>query len=105
MKTKNMILGVILLIVLIGGGFWLFKGESKELPGKEISDMGRDHVPDGTEVGYNSEPPTSGSHYKEWIKAGVYDNPIRDGHLVHSLEHGYIIISYNCLKLNSNPKS
>lgn len=51
---------------------------------------GEDHPP------YNSEPPTSGWHYAQSAEAGVYDAPIQDEFLLHSLEHGYVIISYNC---------
>ena len=50
----------------------------------------------GTKVDYNSNPPTSGPHYEIWTQAGVYDAPKDDRNLVHSLEHGYVIISYNC---------
>lgn len=45
---------------------------------------------------YNSDPPTSGWHYPQPASAGVYDTPIGDEFLVHSLEHGYVIMSYDC---------
>lgn len=90
---------VIVLIVLglLGvGGWWFYKEATKSLPGLVVADMGRDHVPDGTIVEYNSNPPTSGPHYEEWSKTGVYEEELPDGNLIHSLEHGYVIISYNC---------
>jgi len=37
---------------------------------------------------------TSGPHYAEWTRAGIYNRAPEDGNLVHSLEHGYVIISY-----------
>lgn len=103
-KKKNMnqmIKWGVIAVVLIGVGFggWLFIQESsKPLPGKTMKDLGRGHVPVGTRVEYNSNPPTSGQHYAEWTRAGVYDAPLDDRNLVHSLEHGYIIVSYNCEK-------
>lgn len=84
---------VILLALFL---FWLFKESSKPLPGEKIADLGRGHVPIGTQVDYNSNPPTSGKHYEDWIKVGVYTEPKDDRNLVHSLEHGYVILSYKC---------
>ena len=68
------------------------------LPGQKIADLGRTHVSDISSVSYNSNPPTSGNHFPIWAKRGVYDRVLSDGHLIHSLEHGYIVLSYNCDK-------
>lgn len=89
---------IILAVTIIFGGLlvWLFVESSKPLPGQKIADLGRDHVPPGTKVDYNSNPPTSGSHFADWVKSGVYETPKEDGYLIHSLEHGYVIMSYNC---------
>ena len=93
-------IGIVLAIVALFGAFlvWLFIESSKPLPGTKIADSGRDHVPAGERVEYNSNPPTSGNHYADWIRSGIYDNPKDDRNLVHSLEHGYVIMSYNCEK-------
>lgn len=99
MKIKKALFSAAAVFVL---GWLFYKQVSTPLPGQKVEDLGRDHVPDGTLVAYNSNPPTSGPHYDEWARAGVYENPVSDGHLVHSLEHGYIILSYNCLV---NPQS
>lgn len=95
-KVLKSLLFLLLVLLVLGASFWFYRQASKPLPGITVEDIGRRHVPDGTVVEYNSNPPTSGSHYEEWTPAGVYDRPISDGHLVHSLEHGYVIISYNC---------
>ena len=92
---------VSLLALLVGGGlWWVIKESSKPLPGQFVESQGRDHISKEKweKFKYNSNPPTSGPHDVEWIKAGIYDVPQGDGNLVHSLEHGYIIISYNCEK-------
>jgi hypothetical protein len=49
----------------------------------------------GTSVTYNSTPPTSGPHYPYPAGWGIYKNPPADEFLVHNLEHGGVIISYN----------
>ena len=55
----------------------------------------KNHVPDGSEVAYNSVPATSGDHYFSPQPCGFYDGEIPDERVVHNLEHGNIIISYN----------
>lgn len=63
-----------------------------------------DHIADDVDPGdYNSNPPTSGHHYAKWLDAGFYDSnsyKYPQGHLVHNLEHGYIIFWYNCKTLS-----
>ncbi len=55
---------------------------------------GANHVPEGTKVTYQSNPPTSGSHWPDPLLDGVYDIEKPDEAIVHSLEHGRIWISY-----------
>lgn len=44
---------------------------------------------------YNSNPPTSGWHYGGgWLEPKVYDQPQPDELMVHSLEHGMVVIHY-----------
>jgi hypothetical protein len=62
----------------------------------DIPDGGTSHVQPGTFVQYTSNPPSSGAHYSQPLSAGFYDNAVPDGHIVHSLEHGYVVIWYNC---------
>lgn len=96
---KWMALGLVVLI--IGFGITALAREfSKPLPGQNVADQGRIHVSQNEweKFSYNSNPPTSGPHDAIWTKAGIYDTPQGDGHLIHALEHGYIVISYNCDK-------
>lgn len=99
---KTSIVKLLIIASLLGlvgvGGWFAYKELSKPLPGQKMPDQGRNHV-DRAEwetFSYNSNPPTSGSHDATWIKAGVYDSPQGDGYLVHSLEHGYVILHYDC---------
>lgn len=45
--------------------------------------------------GYDTVPPTSGPHWAAWSDCGFYNYPLPDELLVHNLEHGNIIVSYN----------
>jgi hypothetical protein len=91
--------GVLVLIILAPVILGFFGGDDvpEVLEGhvQEMPDEGRDHVPEGTEVDYDSEPPTSGPHYPNWAPAGIHNqNPPADELLVHNLEHGHIVIFY-----------
>lgn len=41
-------------------------------------------------------PPVQGRHYSVWADFGVYEAPVPWGFLVHSMEHGAIVITYAC---------
>lgn len=69
-------------------------------PGERIPIQGADHIARGqAHAAYNSDPPTSGPHYVDTLDAGFYDTPQLDELLVHNLEHGHIIVSYDCSRL------
>jgi len=59
-------------------------------------DEGYDHLALCAPTHYNSKPPASGNHYPVWPVFRVYDKPVPWGFLVHGLEHGAIVIVYNC---------
>jgi hypothetical protein len=56
---------------------------------------GRTHVPEGSRISYGTDPPTSGSHLPIWINPGFYDDIQPNNRLVHSLEHGMIVIYFD----------
>ncbi len=59
-------------------------------------DEGATHVPCTQAVPYMTNPPSSGNHYSCWAAYQTYTSPIPWGNLVHSLEHGAMILVYNC---------
>ncbi len=72
--------------------------------GEAAPELPPDHVAAGADPGpYNTDPPTSGTHYGSELEAGFYDEsaldetgPFPEGYLLHNLEHGYVILWYNC---------
>jgi hypothetical protein len=90
------VLGAIILAPIIMG---IFQGDdTPEVLSEvveEMPDEGQEHVPDGTEVEYDSEPPTSGPHYASWAPPQIYREVVADELLVHNLEHGHIVIFYD----------
>jgi len=65
-------------------------GEDVPIQSADHIEIGQPHEP------YNSDPPTSGPHYKVPAQGGYYEEAPPDEQLVHNLEHGYVIIWYNC---------
>lgn len=95
-KVKNSLWLLAIFVIVFGFVFWLYKMITKPLPGDSVGDMGREHVTDIKDIKYNSNPPTSGPHFPVWAKPGVYSKMVSDGYLIHSMEHGYIILWYDC---------
>ncbi len=87
-------LGIGALLFLV----WVIRFISTPPPGERMEDQGREHVTEAevAEFSYNSNPPTSGPHLETWVKPGIFTIPQSEGQLIHSLEHGYVVIHYNC---------
>ncbi|MBI3109422.1 DUF3105 domain-containing protein [Candidatus Daviesbacteria bacterium] len=94
MPKKFIYIGIAVILV-IAFLVWLFTASSKPLTGTKQADLGRKHVT--SLASPSADLATSGDHYGEWTKAGVYDTPQNDGNLIHSMEHGYVVLSYQCI--------
>jgi len=57
------------------------------------------HVAIGTDVTYSSNPPSSGPHYPIWAAFQEFATPVDRRYYVHDLEHGAIVLLYNCALL------
>src|SRR3990172_5795728 len=91
--------GALSLIVLVAGVIaYLVLPERLQPPlGREVSIEGIAHIrPGQPHPAYSTYPPTSGVHYEGSAEWGIYDNPIPDEIQVHNLEHGGILVQYNC---------
>ncbi len=56
---------------------------------------GSGHLAPGQRVNYLGDPPTSGVHDPDWVTPGGYGSPRVREKLVHSLEHGMVVIYYD----------
>jgi hypothetical protein len=54
------------------------------------------HVEPGTDVEWTNNPPTSGPHYPVWARWDREYPTLARGYWVHNLEHGGIVLLYNC---------
>jgi hypothetical protein len=92
----------VLFVAMIGYLAWK-QAQPVQKTGENIPIMSADHIPVGApHEPYNSNPPTSGPHYENPAEAGFYEVAPADEALVHNLEHGYVIISYNCSALTAS---
>jgi hypothetical protein len=66
-------------------------------PGVRQEDQGREHIPEGgSHAPYNTFPPTSGWHYDRWASWGIKSEPLAEELFIHNMEHGGVILHYNC---------
>jgi hypothetical protein len=83
-------------------------GSSGSAPDSECDPNAMEHVHDSTAPAhvavplaassYNSSPPSSGPHCNEWGSYAVYgeDAPLPACNFLHNLEHGAVVLLYNC---------
>ena len=82
------------LLAVVAASFWACSS-GQERAGESVPLEGAGHVDFGQTVSYGTTPPTSGSHWGAPADCGVYDREVADEHVVHNMEHGHVIISYN----------
>jgi hypothetical protein len=111
-ERRNVRLGAVVLTLLVGLlGISLLRHRAASAPAPALSgalrssleqggctvddrsDPGREHVP---QANYAVDPPAGGDHDPVPAPAGFYDaaDVPTDGHLVHSLEHGFVVVWY-----------
>jgi hypothetical protein len=92
-------------VLIVGMIVYLVWKQAQPIPrtGEDVPIQGASHISVGQpHEPYNSNPPTSGPHYDDPAEAGFYDAAPPDEQLVHNLEHGYVIIWYNCAQLSDS---
>lgn len=86
---------VLLVLAFRGGGERVANGIDGACVRQTFPPMGRQHV-ESVRSGfqYNSFPPTSGPHFGVPAVFNIYDQPVPEIRLVHTLEHGAIVVQY-----------
>ncbi len=92
----KLIIRIILLSIAIVYGAVVFANkDQKPQLGEAFANQGQEHIAVGaSHPEYNSNPPTSGSHYAQPANWGVYQTELPDEQVIHNLEHGGIWILY-----------
>ena len=81
------------LLVLAVAVWWV---ALRPRPGEHVPSQGRTHHPLDYAFDYSSDPPTSGPHFFTPAQAGIYRQPVHDQLLIHSMEHGHVVVHFNC---------
>jgi uncharacterized protein DUF3105 len=55
-----------------------------------------EHLAECSDIRYATSPPVFGDHYPVWAAYQTYDFAVPLGYLVHDLEHGAMVIFYDC---------
>jgi uncharacterized protein DUF3105 len=63
---------------------------------EQHADEGAAHIACTSATNYQTVPPSSGGHFGCWPEYRTFDVPVPWGNLVHALEHGAMVIVYNC---------
>ena len=108
-RRRALIWGGLAALVVAALGLILWNAV-RPAAGQQIAVLPPNHVPEGTDPGpYTSEPPSSGPHYGAPFAAGFYETgdpeaevPFPEGYLMHNLEHGYVVLWYNCAGLQES---
>jgi hypothetical protein len=61
----------------------------------DLEDEGNAHVGEKDLPEYETNPPTSGDHFQQWLADGAFSTTPPPGNSVHALEHGRIEIQYS----------
>ncbi len=98
-EQKIILSGTLATLIILAGVTWLAYQPTKRLQspalGKEMPDQGSPHIAVGEQhPPYNSNPPTSGWMYGETAGPGIKDQEVPDERLLHSMEHGGVIVYY-----------
>lgn len=87
------------------GTLEVLRPEAPPLPGQSecrveittgIPVSGATHVPACSDLSYATNPPSGGDHEGTWAAYKKYDAPVRRENYVHNLEHGGIVLAYDC---------
>ncbi len=99
----------IAVVLAAWGGWSWWRGQAVEENFLELAAVGKaalfgietppvtssGHLAGNQTGAYGGRFPTSGAHVTQWANPGVYDTPPSPSKLVHSLEHGMIVVYYD----------
>lgn len=95
-RTTYIVIGVVAVLAVIGLGALLALSLQPEegiagLINYPPPDRGHDNTVD---IAFAELPPAGGIHNDVWQNCGIYEEPVKAQHAVHSLEHGAVWITY-----------
>jgi len=113
-RNQRIRLGAIggVAVVVVVGIVWFAASRSQPPPASsvpladvvvteiDVPNEGAGHIPVGQRASYTHFPPSSGPHWSQAALApvtwGFYTQPVEPEQWVHNLEHGGVVVLYNC---------
>jgi hypothetical protein len=94
-RLRNIAIVTVIVVLAVGGMAAYFINESNK-PGQGVAQIPSPHIAaiDSPHAPYNSDPPTSGPHYKDVPSWGVHTEQIPQVLQVHALEDAGVVINY-----------
>ena len=91
---------IVVVVFMIRGGVGGGNISDAELLGEDVPMSRALHISDRALLEIRAgDPPSGGPHFGSNlggpICTGIYDEPLPDGNVIHSLEHGMVWITYN----------
>lgn len=100
---QYVVLGAVGLVAVLIAGL-VIRELARPRPGEAVTIMASDHIAENSaKPSYNSNPPTSGPHYATTVQQGFYPSNAeapKDEFLIHNLEHGHVVMWYDCTRLD-----
>jgi hypothetical protein len=90
-RQMNIVLAAVALAAVAAVAIYLFTS----IHGERKTDLGRRHLDPGESHSYGESFPTSGPHEQTWLPPGFYEEAQRPTQIVHSLEHGNVVIYFD----------
>ncbi len=93
------IVGIVVIVAVAIGGIAFSSSllfPTPEPIGELQPNLGQVHVVQLSPIEFPLYPPTSGPHYPQPASPGVYTENVAEGFWIHSLEHGYVVVLYQC---------
>ena len=108
-RRNNIIFGLVAVAVLAAGAFYFWRDSQANSAFETLAAKGQaalsrvvtpqshggGHLPPGQEITYPERFPTSGIHHLSSVSPGFYDDIMPPAMLVHSVEHGHVVIYYD----------
>ncbi|HKZ68884.1 MAG TPA: DUF3105 domain-containing protein [Anaerolineales bacterium] len=106
-RTMRMAALAIVAVFIVGGAIFYIAGETirgqqdqvrpEANPAEQvIPDEGAGHLEVGVPTTYQHYPPSSGAHYGTTAPVGYLPEAWPEGYWVHNLEHGHVVLLYQC---------
>ncbi|MCY3918396.1 MAG: DUF3105 domain-containing protein [Chloroflexi bacterium] len=96
------LLAAALVLTACGGGSSIKDDPRLQQFDDEFTTAGQEHYPAGFQVTYVTTPPYGGPHWTIPLRCGIYEQEQPFEPMVHTMEHGAIVLYYQPLAVDAD---